>query len=174
MINGAPAVGKSGLAPRYADDHPLALVIDVDLLRAHLGGWQSNDESKLVARELAIDLARAHLARGHDVVVPQFIGRPEFLERLRAVADEAGVEFVEVVLTDNAQRIAERFRRRRAEYSGSTARHPEYDIADSAIDRFVADANEGLLRDAAARGATVIDASRGHEAAYEELRARIT
>jgi predicted kinase len=168
VINGAPAVGKSTLARRCADDHPLALVLDVDLLRTQLGGWRDDDDSKGVARDLGIALAAAHLAAGHDVIVPQYIGRPDYIARLRAVAEATGVDFVEVVLTDDPARIVERFRQRRLEGSGARD-HPEYDVADDAIEPTVADAHDGLLRDAAARGARVVSASGGIEAAYREL-----
>jgi predicted kinase len=73
LINGAPGVGKSTLARRYADDHPLTLVVEIDAIRTQLGGWQTRDESRLIARELAIALIRAHLAAGHDIVVPPTI-----------------------------------------------------------------------------------------------------
>jgi predicted kinase len=167
VINGAPAVGKTTLAHRYAADHPLALVIDVDLLRTHLGGWQEHDESKAVARGLALALTRAHLAAGHDVVVPQYVGRPEFLVRLRAIADEARTGFVEIVLTDDEQRIAQRFRARRAALAADARPHPEYDVDDAAVERIVAEANTDLLRDAEARGAMIVDAAGGPERAYE-------
>ena len=173
VINGAPAVGKTTLAHRYAADHPLTLVVDVDLLRTHLGGWQEHDESKLMARDLAIALARAHLAAGRDVLVPQYLGRPEFLDRLRALAGEAGTDYLEVVLTDEPQRIVERFRARRAALETDGAPHPEYDVDDASVEQVVADAAAALLRDAAARGAVVVDASAGPEHAYRELRARV-
>jgi len=169
LINGAPGVGKSTLGRRYADDHPLTLVVDVDGLRTQLGGWQQVDASKGVARELAVALARAHLRAGHDVVVPQYVGRPEFLDRLRAVADEAGVAFAEVVLTDDIARIAARFRARRAEQIARGEPHPEYDVVDDAIDRVVAGAQDALVREANARDVAVIDAGAGLEAAYRDL-----
>jgi predicted kinase len=173
VINGAPAVGKSTLARRYADDHPLALVVEVDLLRTHLGSWQEHDASKGLARDLAVVLARAHLTGGHDVIVPQYIGRPEFVAKLRTVADEAGVSFVEVVLTDDVARVADRFRARRAAYVARGEPHPELDVADDAIEDLVADASERLLRGASTRGAIVLDARGGADSAYRALLERV-
>jgi predicted kinase len=170
VLNGAPAVGKSTLAHRYADEHPLSLVIDIDMIRSQLGRWDEVGESKLVARDLAVVLARAHLLGGHDVIVPQYLGRPEFLERLRQVAAEVGVAFVEVVLTDDADEITKRFRARRAEYATTGAPHPEADLGDDAIATEVPEANERLLRDASARGVPVVSAKGGPEASYQSLR----
>jgi chloramphenicol 3-O-phosphotransferase len=39
LLNGAPSTGKSTLARLYAERHPLTLALDLDLLRAMLGGW---------------------------------------------------------------------------------------------------------------------------------------
>ncbi|HTI20015.1 MAG TPA: AAA family ATPase, partial [Kutzneria sp.] len=70
LLNGPPGVGKSTVAARYVDDHPLALNLDIDVLRAQLGRWQDDLESAgLVARDLAVAMARTHLLAGHDVVV---------------------------------------------------------------------------------------------------------
>src|SRR5262245_38263690 len=73
LLNGAPGVGKSALADRYARQHALALVVDVDELRRQLGQWETTGESKSVARALAAALAADHLARGSHVVVPQYL-----------------------------------------------------------------------------------------------------
>jgi predicted kinase len=170
VINGAPGVGKSTLARLFADEHALALVIDIDAIRTSLGKWAEFEESKLVARDLAIAMIHVHLLAGHDVIVPQYFGRPEFVERLRNVAAETGAEFAEVVLTDENEEIAERFRRRRAEYAAAGIAHPESDVPDDAIAAAVLDANAHLVRDATARGVLVIPVGRGPEAAYEILR----
>ena len=115
VINGAPGVGKSTLGRLYSRLHPLSLVIDIDSIRTRLGRWEELDESRQIARDLAVALVRTHLASGHVVIVPQFIGRPEFVDRLRLVAAESGVRFVEVVLTDDSDAVVARFRLRRNE-----------------------------------------------------------
>jgi predicted kinase len=170
LINGAPGVGKSSLAQRYADEHPLALIIDIDSIRTRLGQWVELDESKLVARDLALALTRAQLLNGHDVIVPQYLGRPEYRERLRLLAKEHNVPFVEVLLTDDADRITQRFRERRAEYAKTGAAHPEGDLSDEAVATEVPRANDHLLRDATSRGVLVISAKGGADASYLALR----
>jgi predicted kinase len=169
LINGAPGVGKSTLAQGYADEHPLSLIIDIDWIRGHLGQWAKLDQSKLVARDLAAALARAHLLNGHDVIVPQYLGRPEYRERLQLLAGEIGVPFVEVLLTDDADRITQRFQKRRAEYVTTGAEHPERDLSDDAVATEVPLANERLLRDAISRGVLVISAAEGRDASYRSL-----
>ncbi|MGI8870946.1 MAG: AAA family ATPase [Mycobacteriales bacterium] len=99
LINGAPASGKSTLARRYADEHPLTLALDIDVVRGLLGSWLTDSSSAgLLARKMAIEMARTALADGHDVVVPQLLGQPRFVHELDALAAEAGVPFAETVL----------------------------------------------------------------------------
>jgi predicted kinase len=169
LINGAPGVGKSTLARRFADEHAFALIIDVDDIRRHLGRWTELDESKAVARDLAIALARDHLVHGHDVIVPQYLARPEFRERLRGLAQEVGTPFVETVLTDGADTVIERFKARRQEYASTGTAHPEAELADESLENEVSQAIERLRRDAADRGVPTISCRDGLDVAYAEL-----
>jgi predicted kinase len=169
VINGAPGVGKSTLGRLYSRVHPLSLVIDIDSIRTQLGRWEELDESRQIARDLAVALVRAHLGSGHVVIVPQFIGRPEFVERLRLVAAESGVRFVEVVLTDDSDAVVDRFRLRRNELDAAGGEHPQSDLADDAIASEVAGANDQLLLDAASRGAFVLSGSGGPEESCRSL-----
>lgn len=99
LLNGPPGSGKSTLARRYADAHPPTLALDVDRVRAMIGGWRTEPgQAGLLAREIALAAARTHLSAGHDVVVPQLLARPGFAERLEALAHQAGASFHEIVL----------------------------------------------------------------------------
>lgn len=112
MYGGASG-GKPTLARRYVEEHPLTLNLDVDVARAVLGGWLDQPtEAGLLARRMALEMARVHLRARREVVVPQFLGRLEFVLALQQLCDEVGAEFVEVVLLSNPQDAARRFARR--------------------------------------------------------------
>jgi predicted kinase len=68
----------------------------------------------LLARKLALAMCGTHLGAGHDVLVPQFLGRPEFVLALERVAAGAGVPFVEIALVLGPERAAQRVAQRSA------------------------------------------------------------
>lgn len=115
VLNGPPAIGKSTLAQRYVEEHPLALNLDIDSVRRLLGRWQdAPNEAGLLARELTLTMARVHLGGGHDVVLPQYLGQPAFLQQAEDVATEAGASFHEFVLMDSRDDAVRRFTERTA------------------------------------------------------------
>ena len=69
VINGPPECGKSMLARRYTDEHPLALNLDIDVLRSfgvrstvagfHLTGVQTGE--KLSDRPLGPEHVKGHM-----------------------------------------------------------------------------------------------------------------
>jgi predicted kinase len=117
LINGIPASGKSTLARAWCERQAvrLPLALDIDALRAMLGGWRGAlHEAGLAARELAIAAIDAHVRSGRDVVVPQYLRRPEFIERLEATAHARGALFVETALIVDPAEAEARFRARAA------------------------------------------------------------
>lgn len=113
MINGPPGCGKSTLARRYADEHSLALNLDIDRLRSSIGRWRDDPlTSGLLARAIALAAARVHLAAGHDVVIPQCMSRAGFLEQLEDLARDADASFCEIILLDSKENALRRFAER--------------------------------------------------------------
>ncbi len=110
VLNGPPASGKSTLARRYADEHPLALRLDIDELRDWLSAWSTDlHAAGLRARDLAVAMAEDHLRSGHEVAVAQLFGRPDHLDRLVAAATGVGADVAEVVLVADRAGTRARF-----------------------------------------------------------------
>jgi hypothetical protein len=101
------------VALRFVEDHPLSLSLEQDVVRGLLGGWRTREgESGVLARELCLGMARIHLVAGHDVVVPQFIANPEYLDRLSDLAHEVDAQHLEFVLLDDLGSAESRFHAR--------------------------------------------------------------
>ena len=113
VLNGPPGIGKSTVALRYVEDHPLALSLEQDVVRGLLGGWRTREgESGALARELCLAMARIHLVAGHDVVVPQFIANHQYLDRLAELARQVHAQHVEFALLDDLGSAESRFHAR--------------------------------------------------------------
>ena len=149
LLNGPPGIGKSTLAQRYVDDHPLALNLDIDELRAHLGAWEEHPESKQLSRDLGKELARTHLTAGHDVVVPQLLLRFEVVDEFRDIAVAVAADFVEIVVLGGESENLERFRRRRAAIAADGTRHPAMLVEPDREDEAIAFSHERLRTRAA-------------------------
>jgi predicted kinase len=95
------------------DEHPFALNLDIDSVRRLLGRWRDDpNRAGLLARAMTLTMAREHLRGGHDVVLAQFLGKPEFLEQAEAVAAGTGAQYHEIVLMDGRDEVARRFAER--------------------------------------------------------------
>jgi predicted kinase len=104
LLNGAPGSGKSTLALLYIDDHPLTLNLDIDRIRGLLGRWQDD-----ATRAGLLAMARTHIDAGHDVIIPQYLGRLPFIEQLEQLAFDRTVPFHELVLLDSKHNRQRRF-----------------------------------------------------------------
>lgn len=93
----------------------MTLILDVDVIRAMIGGWADHPhEAGLLARQLAVAMARVQLFAGLDVLVPQYLGRVGFIDTLQQLADEVGAQFVELMLLGDREHAVRRFEQRSA------------------------------------------------------------
>ena len=105
------------MARRYVADHPLALCLDIDLVRGLLGRWADDPTAAgLAARRIALAMARAHLAAGHDMAttVARFLSRsaaatdPTHADARLLVDRSGGIPRVEALYDEVVALVASR------------------------------------------------------------------
>lgn len=159
-LNGPPAVGKSTISAMYTDRHPGVLNLDVDVLRCLVGGWRERlTETGRLTRSMALAMAATHLRAGHDVVLPQYLGRLSEIERFERIAAEADSRFIEIVLLDSKQASLERFAQRGAAPLPPVVRHLQDHVERGGGRQLIADMYDRLIEVATARSAATIISS---------------
>jgi predicted ABC-type ATPase len=110
-LNGPPGIGKSTIASMFAERHPGVLNLDIDRVAAMIGGWgDSFSESFEAGRQLAVAMARVHLAGGHDVILPQMMTHVNAgeLADFESAAAAAGAEYRRILLTAEVEASVDR------------------------------------------------------------------
>lgn len=99
-MNGFAGVGKSTIAKRYIDEHPLALDIEGDRIIVMLGQWQKfEDDARKHIFELTKAMASTHLKFGNDVILTYLLTNAEHAAAFETLAHEHGADFFEILLT---------------------------------------------------------------------------
>lgn len=110
ILSGPLGSGKSTIAQKYADEHPLALNLDIDDVRSHLGKWREHPEkSAKQSKRMSEEMARANLIAGYDVIIPQIYRLEENVVNLENIAKEIGADFYEVLLDLSKNEAIKRF-----------------------------------------------------------------
>lgn len=136
----------------------MVLALDVDVVRAMLGCWLDDPVTAgPAARRMSLAMACAHLAAGHDVVMPQLLSRVDFVLELAGLCADVGADLVEVLLDCDAADAAVRFDRRSR--TSSRQRHQEAAELARRQPEPMAQVCDGLASVMAARPATRVVAS---------------
>lgn len=113
ILSGPLGIGKSTIAKKYVENHPMSLNLDIDELRKNIGSWRERaEQSAKQSKVLAEEMARVHLAAGYDVIIPQIYRFPEHLDRLEAITNETNAELFEIVLYADKEEAIDRFMKR--------------------------------------------------------------
>jgi hypothetical protein len=168
-LNGPPGIGKSTMSALYADRHPGTLNLDIDCLHRLVGGWwDPHSHTHDVLRPVALAMASTHLAGGRDVVLPQYLAKPDEIDEFSQIAQLRGAGFRHVVLLDEKAAAIARFSDR--EDDTAWGRHNRRVVAMQGGDVFLEGMYDRLLEVVRLRPASVIRSELGDlEATYASL-----
>jgi len=128
LLNGAAAVGKTTIAKRYADDHPLTLNFAGDVLIEMISDWRRHEAAaRSSVFMMTLRSAEVHLQAGHDVLVQYLLTDASHAAAFETVAAEAGADFYEVLL--DVDKVAA-VRRLLARGRWGEANSPAFTVAD--------------------------------------------
>ncbi|HUD03374.1 MAG TPA: AAA family ATPase [Patescibacteria group bacterium] len=110
VINGACGSGKTTLAQKYADNHPLTLCLNIDDVWKSLSYYRENrPQSAHLAKQIAIEMTKVNLNEKHDVVIAQIYRESYYLEELENTAIACGANFYEILLYLDKNEAVKRF-----------------------------------------------------------------
>ncbi len=124
----------------------MTLALDVDVIVSMIGGWRDDFWRTLpIARGLAAAMAREHLARGHDVLLPQLVTDEGEIAPYLAAVEDTGATYVEVVLLADLRTTVKRFSTRAADEAEPVGRQVAQIVATNGGTRLLAKIRVDLL-----------------------------
>lgn len=109
LLYGFASSGKTTLAKKYTDEHPLSIAIEGDQIISMMGQWRKHEnEARKLVFEHTKSIAKKHLSAGHDVLLPYLLTNPSHAQELEMLAKESSVPFHEVSIEINRDDAIER------------------------------------------------------------------
>lgn len=102
MINGFAGVGKTTIAKKYIDNHPLSFYIEGDEMIVKIGQWATFEkEAREYIFELTQKIADTYLSFGKTVIIPYLLVNADHAEAFENIAEKHTVPFLEIFLSTN-------------------------------------------------------------------------
>ena len=99
ILYGFAASGKTTIAKRYTDQHPLSIAIEGDQIIGMIGQWRKNEsEARGLVFEHTKSIADKHLQAGYDVIVPYLLNDAKHSNEFEGIATRNIADFHEVYI----------------------------------------------------------------------------
>jgi predicted kinase len=113
LLNGFASCGKTTLATKYINEHPLALSMEIDHIIHLIGQWKQNYQKAHECRlAIAESITKTHLLSGYDVILPFLLTDEKQAESYEKIAQEVGASFFEIMLDVKKEEAVSRLLKR--------------------------------------------------------------
>lgn len=100
LLNGFAGTGKTTIAKRYIDEHPLDLSIEGDHIIVMLGQWLNfENEARDLVFSLTKSMVTTHLTNGKSVLLPYLLTNSQHAVEFENIAVQYDASFYEVYLS---------------------------------------------------------------------------
>lgn len=113
ILYGFASSGKTTLAKRYIDEHPLTIAVEGDQIIGMMGQWRKNeDEARSIVFGHTQSITENHLKAGYDVILPYLLSDSSQIDSFEEIAKRCDATFVEAYIDiekgDAVNRLLER------------------------------------------------------------------
>lgn len=99
ILYGFAASGKTTIARKYVDSHPLAMMIEGDELIAMMGDWRKFEkEARKLVYEHTCSIVKNQLHAGYDIVLPYLLTDVTEIDSFKKIANDAECSLHEIYL----------------------------------------------------------------------------
>lgn len=99
LLNGFASSGKTTIAKRYIDNHPLDLSVEGDHIIVMIGQWlKFEKESRELIFSLTKSMAKTHLENGRSVILPYLLTKHQHAVEFEEIANQYNADYYEIYL----------------------------------------------------------------------------
>ena len=99
ILYGFASSGKTTLAKRYIDEHPLTMAVEGDQIIGMIGQWRKNeDEARSMIFGHTQSITENHLEAGYDVILPYLLSDSTQIDAFENIAKKCSASFHEIYI----------------------------------------------------------------------------
>jgi deoxyadenosine/deoxycytidine kinase len=113
LLYGFAGIGKTTIAKRYVNQHPLAMNLDQDRIIEMLGLWPEHEaEARKLVAELCKTLTTTYLRHDHDIIIPCLPTKTDSIQDFESIAKKTNAHFLEIALMADKEAAIQRLLKR--------------------------------------------------------------
>ena len=109
LINGPTGIGKSTVAQKIHQAHPLSFLVDIDAVRRYISGYREHkNESKQLSLFVSESIVDTYLKSGHDVIIDKVFVDADIVDRFFELGKKYNANTHEFILNASKELVIKR------------------------------------------------------------------